>query len=72
MDTSQRCSGKRPESSSAEGLKQARLPAMCLNIDFSSMLSQSLRLLPHLAKHWRKRLGLSLPTRPFIVNTEGF
>lgn len=33
-----------PEQCPTKGLKQAGLPAMCLNVDFSSRLSPSLRL----------------------------
>lgn len=33
-----------PEQCLTKGLKQAGLPAMCLNVDFSSRLSPSLRL----------------------------
>lgn len=78
-DTSQGCSGKRPEQPSAKGLKQARLPAMCLNVDFSSMLSLSLRLLAYSPQKTpscnvvKEEAGaLSLPMWPFTVNTEGF
>lgn len=33
-----------PEQCPTKGLKQAGLPVMCLNVDFSSRLSPSLRL----------------------------
>lgn len=57
IDTLQGHSGNRPEQSSAKGLKQARLPAMCLNIDLSSMLNLSLRLLPSLLPPKRHHLA---------------